>query len=545
MTQTVKDDRILEFLNCISPDLPPHVVTGAEALKIWPVAGADGSQGQTVKRRGRPRKQAENGLADGLRTEGETTLADGSQGEGENLKSPPSGLLSETPTRREIAEFFLEKHPIPPVICCGSQWFRFDVDLGWIPCPLDDVRDFVTQFLIYNLPDSADEGTIRHLVNWSKGVWNIKKKQSAAYFLEMNWENNIPHVTAQNAAGWIPCRNVLLNVRTGETRDFSQTLFTLGRVPCDFDPAAVCPRWERFLEETLDPDSASVLQEFFGVSLTYDRSFQGFAILYGEGGNGKGVVCEILKTLNAGAVCAVSLAGLGERFSRFPLTVYRVNIHPDTNSRINKNQIPEMEEILKAGAMGESVWVEKKGVDGETRPLTALMIFAMNPPFPAFLDCSEGINRRVRVIHFQRTFAGTRGENNHLTEELKEELPGILNWAVDGYRRLINSGAKQFSNTEAGRRIVSDSRKINHPEETFFDEFLAVTPGGRVSSRSVYDRYRKWVDETGIYYPMAENKFSARLLGYFQKAGAQVKKERKQNIRYYIGLEMESDLDGF
>jgi len=31
-----------------------------------------------------------------------------------------------------------------------------------------------------------------------------------------------------------------------------------------------------------------------------------------------------------------------------------------------------MEEILKAGAMGESVWVEKKGVDGETRPHAAL-----------------------------------------------------------------------------------------------------------------------------------------------------------------------------
>ena len=204
-----------------------------------------------------------------------------------------------------------------------------------------------------------------------------------------------------------------------------------------------------------------------------------------------------------------------------------------------------MEEILKAGAMGESVYVEKKGVDGETRPLLALMIFAMNPPFPAFLDCSEGINRRVRVIHFQRTFAGTQGENNHLAEELKEELPGILNWAVAGYRRLIDSGAKRFSNTEAGKRVVSDSRKLNHPEETFFDEFLTVTENGLVSSRKVYERYRKWTEETGNNFPMAENKFSARLLAYFQKAGAQVEKERRRNLRYYTGLELEGDLEGF
>lgn len=545
MTQTVKNDQILEFLNKISPSLLPYVITGAEALDFWPVACVDGSQGQKVKRRGRPRKQAENGPADDSAVTDETTQADGSQADGETVKSPLSGWLSENPTRREIAEFFVEKYPIPPVVCSGSQWFRFDEELGWIPARIDDVRDFVTQFLIYNLPDSADEGTIRHLVNWSKGVWNIKKKQGAAYFLEMNLENNIPRLTARSGAGWIPCRNVLLNVRTGETRDFTQALFTVGRVPCNYDPAAACPRWERFLQETLAPESAAVLQEFFGVSLTFDRSFQGFAILYGEGGNGKGVVCEILKTLNAGAVCAVSLAGLGDRFSRYPLTVCRVNIHPDTNSRINKTQIPEMEEILKAGAMGESVYVEKKGVDGETRPLLALMIFAMNPPFPAFLDCSEGINRRVRVIHFQRTFAGTQGENNHLAEELKEELPGILNWAVAGYRRLIDSGAKRFSNTEAGKRVVSDSRKLNHPEETFFDEFLTVTENGLVSSRKVYERYRKWTEETGNNFPMAENKFSARLLAYFQKAGAQVEKERRRNLRYYTGLELEGDLEGF
>lgn len=348
MTKTIQNDEILEFVKSISPDLLPYFVTGAEALQIWPKKGANGSQGQKGKRRGRPRKQAENGPADGSQTEW-------------SPPEKPVGSDDGGPKREEIAIYFIRKYIIPPIVFSGSQIFRFNDELGWIPCTLDDVKNFIAQFLIQEFYDRVGDGMINYLVTWSKAIWNVPPKQRGAYFLEMKWETLIPELKVSDGFGWIPCRNALINTQTGETREFSQALFTVGRVPCDFDPAADCPRWKQFLAETLDPESVLVLQEFFGVSLTYDRSFQGFALLYGEGGNGKGVVCEILKTLNAGAVCAVSLAGLGEKFSRYPLTVCRVNIHPDTNSRINRNQIPEMEEFLKAGAMGEAVHVEKKG----------------------------------------------------------------------------------------------------------------------------------------------------------------------------------------
>lgn len=507
---------------------------------------ADGSKGELVPMNRLPRKQAENGPVDGSEWASPPKPEPYFDEEGHKIK----------PSITDIAEYFTWKHRYPPLVFSGSQAFKYDSEIGWNPCSFDEARNIMAQFLVQDkdYQDYGKKGNIGILEVWSKAIWNIPPHLCKGCFIEMNnpWEggsfkdvNKTPRMDISDGSGWIACRNALINTRTGETREFSQGLFTVGRVPCDYDPAADCPRWKQFLKETLDPDSAVVLQEFFGVSLTFDRSFQGFAILYGEGGNGKGVVCEILKTLNAGAACAVSLAGLGDKFSRFPLTVNRVNIHPDTNSRINKNQIPEMEEILKAGAVGESVWVEKKGVDGETRPLVALMVFAMNPPLPAFLDNSQGINRRIRVIHFQKTFAGTPGENNHLKDDLKQELPGILNWALEGYRRLIDSGAKQFSDSEAGRRIVLESRKLNHPEETFFDEFLTVTPNGLVSSRKVYDRYRKWTEETGNKFPMAENKFSARLLAYFQKTGAQVQKERRRNLHYFTGLELEGDLEGF
>ncbi|MBQ9454432.1 MAG: hypothetical protein IJU53_02035 [Thermoguttaceae bacterium] len=534
----------------VSPKTPDDVA------KIGAGRPVDGSQGQTVKKVGRPRKQAENGLTDGSQIPPETAPGSGSapvdsdespkrsQARRRGTQQGKSELIPAKLSAVEIGKKILEETPNLEFLFSGSQWFQYDENSGWVEGRKTDVETFVVRFINKHFPENYSKSKTADVVEWLRAMWSIKRVQGIySYFVTRSGESD--ELKGIPAPDWIPCLNLLINTRTGKTREFTRNLFTLGRVPCDYDPAAVCPRWNQFLEETLDSESAAVLQEFFGVSLTFDRSFQGFAILYGEGGNGKGVVCDILRDLNTGAECAVSLAGLGDRFSRYPLTEKRVNIDSEGNNRINRNQIPEMERILKLGAVGESALVEKKGVDGETRPLVALMIFAVNPPFPAFLDTSRGIYRRLRVIHFQRTFAGTPGENNHLKDDLKRELPGILNWALEGYRRLIESGAKQFSNTEAGKRVVSDSRKMNHPEETFFDEFLTVTENGLVSTRKVYERYRKWMEETGNNFPMAENKFSARLLAYFQKAGAQVQKERRGNLRYYTGLELEGDLEGF
>lgn len=514
------------------------------------------SQGQTVNRRGRPRKQAENGLSDGSQIPPETAPGSGSvpvdsdespkrsQARRRGTQQGKSELIPAKLSAVEIGKKILEETPNLEFLFSGSQWFQYDENLGWVEGRKTDVETFVVRFINKHFPENYSKSKTADVVEWLRAMWSIKRVQGIySYFVTRS--DGSDELKAIPAPDWIPCRNLLINTRTGKPREFTRNLFTLGRVPCDYDPAAVCPRWNQFLEETLDSESAAVLQEFFGVSLTFDRSFQGFAILYGEGGNGKGVVCKILEALNEGAVCSVSLAGLGDRFSRYPLTEKRVNIDSEGNNRINRNQIPEMERILKLGAVGESAWVEKKGMDGETRPLVALMIFAVNPPFPAFLDTSKGISRRIRVIHFQRTFAGTPGENNHLKDDLKRELPGILNWALEGYKRLIESGAKQFSNTEAGKRVVSDSRKMNHPEEIFFEEILTVTENGRVSSRSVYDQYRKWADETGNNFPMAENKFSACLQTYFQKMGVNVEKIRIGNMRYYKGLDLPGGTEGF
>src|SRR5690606_40106778 len=57
---------------------------------------------------------------------------------------------------------------------------------------------------------------------------------------------------------------------------------------------------------------------------------------------------------------------------------------------------------------------------------------------PNFADASGAIARRFIVLTMRHSFLGR--ENIRLTRELLEELPGILNWALDGLARLEQQG---------------------------------------------------------------------------------------------------------
>ena len=453
------------------------------------------------------------------------------------MKSGEKEALSVSIVRR-----ILEADKTPKFIVSGSTWFRFDDMRGWCACKQSDVKDFVVQFILRNVPILYNARMVADVLDALRAIWKVSDGGAVrSWFVSQN--SRWLRLDATPANDWISFENVLLNVKSLEVRPFSSLLFTLGRVPCAYNPAAKCPRWVRFLDEILDKEAQRVLQEFFGVSLTYDRSFQGFAILIGDGGNGKGVVLQVLQEMNKGAYCAVSLQDLGNRFEKYALTENRVNIDNDANSRVTYEKIPEIETTLKKCSAGESVQVEKKGVDSESRIYIALLIFATNPPAPLFLDGSKGIVRRVRFIPFEHCFTGTAKENNHLGEELKEELSGVVNWSLAGYQSMLKSGQSCFSDCEGGKRLMNQESKERKPERMFFDDEVLKVDGEKISAEKLYTAYCNWYDLAGFsrLYRLTRPELTKRVKEYL---GVSSRREQIHGIRdYYIyGLELVQDL---
>jgi hypothetical protein len=93
---------------------------------------------------------------------------------------------------------------------------------------------------------------------------------------------------------------------------------------------------------------------------------------------------------------------------------------------------------LKSISGEDAVDIHRKGLP----PLTGVklptrIVIVSNDP-PKFCDPSGALDRRIMSPHTHRSFCGQ--EDITLTNTLLRELPGILNWAIEGWERLQSRG---------------------------------------------------------------------------------------------------------
>ena len=91
-------------------------------------------------------------------------------------------------------------------------------------------------------------------------------------------------------------RNGTINLRTGELHRHKPSDYITRVIPIDYDPAAKCQRFERFLVEVLpDAETIEFMWKFVGYCLTASVEEEVFVFCYGAGANGKTKLAEVLK----------------------------------------------------------------------------------------------------------------------------------------------------------------------------------------------------------------------------------------------------------
>ena len=105
--------------------------------------------------------------------------------------------------------------------------------------------------------------------------------------------------TGKRAGEVLMFRNGLIAVATGARMEPTPKLWVHNDLGYDWNPEAACPEWLRFLEGIFpgDQEAKDCLEEFLGLSMTEDVSFQKGSMLIGVPRSGKGTtprVCEWL-----------------------------------------------------------------------------------------------------------------------------------------------------------------------------------------------------------------------------------------------------------
>jgi putative DNA primase/helicase len=112
---------------------------------------------------------------------------------------------------------------------------------------------------------------------------------------------------------------------------------------------------------------------------------------------------------------------------------------------------------------------------------------------PRVNGADNGIFRRVKIVAFPAIPEHER--RPELKEAVRAEAAGILNWALEGLRRLEARGRFAVpAAVEAASRAFALQNDI---PKIFVDERCEVGPELSVGSTQLYNAYRNWCDETG------------------------------------------------
>jgi P4 family phage/plasmid primase-like protien len=278
-------------------------------------------------------------------------------------------------------------------------------------------------------------------------------------------------------------------------------LFSLSCLPFAYDSGATCPTFDQFLNQMFpDPDVRALLQEWTGYNIVYDVSQQRFLILYGEGANGKTVYTTCLRELLGGR----NVTGLGlEAFNSgrtFPLAATLGKL-ANISGEIGEWD-KTAEGLLKQYVSGERMTVERKHRDPFEFTPSARLTFCTNT-LPRFVDRSDGLWRRLLLVPCTVQILDEKLQDKRLVSpefwRTSGELPGVLNWAIEGLRRLRQRG--HFQEPAACKAAKTEFRVESNPAAVFLAENVRANPTGSIVSSDLYGRYKGWAEAAG-HHPL-------------------------------------------
>ncbi|MES2365239.1 MAG: phage/plasmid primase, P4 family [Pseudomonadota bacterium] len=323
----------------------------------------------------------------------------------------------------------------------------------------------------------------------------------------------------------LPCKNGYLQIsQTGEI-EFVEPSKSLGLtyvLGCQFDEFAAADKFEKFVESVQPDDEVrALLQEYVGYTLLSDTRHQVAQLWLGGGSNGKGTLAQIISKLHE-KVVAVNLDSL-QGFQLTGLLGASLAYSDETPNRIDEQRI-------KTLISGDLVQIERKFRDNLSLRPTAKWIVCANA-IPSISDHSTGFWRRWHIIPFTQTFSGADVDPMLARDVVRNELPGVLNWAVEGLVRLLQRGRfpimpdAVLSATEKGKRETNSV--LSWVE---ISDLQIVDPHSyEAKSKSyVYQCYATWCVDNGMS-KLGSPRFWARLrqvLDFQEIRGTGQKRER-------------------
>lgn len=324
-----------------------------------------------------------------------------------------------------------------------------------------------------------------------------------------------------NTDSKIAVANGMLDVKTKHFEPSQPHHKVTKRMPVGYDPAATCPKFLTFLQGAVQRDASpaavaeaqgvmGLIQRYLGAAILADWGTDSFLIAHGPGGSGKSTVFEDLlrALLGEGSGYWSTIApstftrGISDNGRKFELAT------------VAGSRLLTCNEAFEGGSSIDASFL-KGFTDGSLQraAFKGRDVFSMTPgrvvflanELPKLTAVDSGISRRALFVEFPHGHSFTDPTLPDPDEKLFErdivpELPGILNWVIDGAVDYLRHGMNPPTSVYAtSKSSLLDSSEIG----TFLQHFRptgeddpTVVREEFLTLKDLHNLFRDWLEMT-------------------------------------------------
>lgn len=303
----------------------------------------------------------------------------------------------------------------------------------------------------------------------------------------------------------INLRNGLYNVLEDKLIEHTPDYLSTVQLAVNYTPDAQCPRFIKYLHESLPDDQVFLIQEMLGYFLVPINRAQKCFVIVGEAGAGKSVLLLVLNDILLGKenVSNVTWQSLNERFKTAELFGKLANIFADLPTKnIDDNG------IFKALVGEDYLTVEKKNKNPFSFQPYARLLFSCNNIPRNYGDKSEGFYRRLIIIRFAHAVAEAK-RDPELLDKFRQEADGIFLFALEGLKRLMKNNFK-FSVTDTNVQELQKYREDSNSVLSFVNDCCELGPKFEAVRTEIYNQYKNYCTACGLS-PYSQKSFNNEL----------------------------------
>jgi P4 family phage/plasmid primase-like protien len=414
------------------------------------------------------------------------------------------------------------------------DWIVWD-GKRWVRDSLLQVMEFAKETAREIYHDAAAEKRKEDgekLAKWAK-TSNEKKRLEAMIALARSDSRIVMSVAQLDCDPWLlNAQNGTIDLKTGRLREHGCDDLITKLAPVKYDSSGKCRRWKRFLLEIMGGNRNLVrfLRRAVGYCLTGDAKERVLFVLHGLGRNGKSVFLMVIRKL---------LGDYALKIKARTLLIKRNESDSYEVADLKGIRFAYASESTEGERLDEALIKELTGGEEISARNPYEKNFRFFPEFKLWLGTNhkpeirgtdKAIWDRVRLVPFRVRF-GTpdRPENKKLLEELLEELPGILNWALQGCLEWKQIGLGESQEVETA---TESYREEMDSLADFIESECVLSDGIQVNATALYGSYINWAKKNQEE-PLKRKAFASRMEGRgFTK--------KKSSLSFWVGIGLSS-----